>query len=359
MTDEFTFAPAVRKNVHIIIALAGASGSGKTKTALELAYGLAGGDETKIGMIDTEAKRGLHYARTEGETRESAPNKYGFLHSDMQPPFRPERFERGIEAAVNAGLKVLIIDSFSHEYDGEGGILDWAADLEAGTPKPGIDNPRDPKDGDGWKDWLEKPLPGPGNWKEPKAAHKHLVQTTVLQARCHLIFCLRAEEKVKILKKGDTMANGQTARSTAVESAGWMPICEKKFMYEMTLSLTLRPDQPGMPQFDLPHKMQDQHRPFFPEGERISREAGSRLAAWAAGAPPPAADPITAYGRELNARLKAATEPGALLDWWKATMSQRTELEIPNDRLGKMQQAVTERVEQLKANSGQQEETTQ
>lgn len=352
--DEFTFTPAVRKNVHIIIALAGASGSGKTKTALELAYGLAGGDESAIGMIDTEAKRGLHYARIDGETRESAPNKYGFLHSDMLPPFRPERFERGISAAGRAGLKVLIIDSFSHEYDGEGGILDWADELSEGILKPGR-TIEDTQGSDGWQAWAQKPVPSPGNWKEPKAAHKHLVQTTVLQSRCHLIFCLRAEEKIRILKKGDIQANGQPARGTAVESAGWMPICEKKFMYEMTLSLTLRPDQPGVPQFDLPHKMQDQHRPFFPEGERINREAGRRLADWAAGAPPPAADPIAVYGRELAKRLKAATASEPLLAWWKSTTTERTTLEIPDDRLATMQAAVTKRVDELKANSGQEE----
>lgn len=310
--DDFQFSPAVRENVHMIVALAGASGSGKTKTALELAYGLAGGDESAIGMIDTEAKRGLHYARTRDETPASAPNKYGFLHSDMLPPFRPDRFEAAIHAAETAGLKVLIIDSFSHEYDGEGGIMDWATELEEGILKPGrtLEDAADRQDG--WKAWESKPVKSPGNWKEPKAAHKHLVQTTVLQARCHIIFCLRAEEKIKIGKDG--------SGKTTIEPMGWMPICEKRFMYEMTLSLTLRPDQPGIPQFDLPHKMQDQHRPFFPEGERISRDAGARLAAWAAGAKSaPVGQPTPAdYIARLDAALPKFTTAEKVTTWWNS-----------------------------------------
>lgn len=312
MTDDFEFKPAIRENTHVLIALAGAPGSGKTKSALELAYGLAGGKGDKIGMIDTEARRGLHYANAPGE---NDPGRYKFHHVDMHPPFTPVRFEAGIAAAERAGLDVLIIDSFSHEWDGEGGLHDWVDEIESGTPKPGIENPRDPKDGDGWKDWLKKPVQSPGSWKEPKTAHKHLVQTTMLQARCHLILCLRAEEKIRILKRGDKMANGQIATGTVIEPMGWMPICEKRFMFEMTLSFTLNPAAPGIPQFDLPHKLQDQHRDFFPEGERINREAGAKLAAWGAGGAP---NPAREYLIRVRAALARATDAGKLSEWWKS-----------------------------------------
>lgn len=271
--STFTFRPAARENVGLLIALAGASGSGKTFSALRLAQGLAGGG--KIAFIDTEARRGLHYA-----------DRFDFMHADMRPPFRPERFAEGIRAAEEAGASVVILDSFSHEYDGEGGILDWAAELEAGTPKPGIDRPRDPFDrsGDGWKDWLTKPVKPPGNWKEPKLGHKRLMNA-LLQVRAHIIFCLRADEKIAIEKQRDERGRERTV----VTPLGWMPICEKRFMFEMTASFTLIPSAPGIPQFDLPHKLQDQHRTMFPSGQSIGEQAGAALAAWArgaAGAPP-------------------------------------------------------------------------
>lgn len=317
-SDEFTFNEAVRENVHVLIALAGASGSGKTKTALELATGLAGPDG-RILVADTESRRALHYANAQGE---NDPSKYRFRHCDMFPPFRPERFEAVIDAAEAAAADVLVIDSFSHEWDGDGGLQDWAAEIQAGTPKPGIENPRNPKDGDGWKDWLKKPLDGPGAWKEPKAAHKHLVQGAMLQARCHIIVCLRAEEKIRIIERGGDLPDGSKATKTTVVQAGWSPICEKRFMYEMTLSFTLRPDQPGIPQFDLPHKLQDQHRPFFPEGQHITREAGRRLAEWAAGAKAAAeaSKPLSAdgYRQRVAVALSRAKSAADLSKWWKS-----------------------------------------
>ncbi len=242
---SFTFAPARREQVSLLFALAGASGSGKTYSALRLARGLS--QSGKIAFIDTEARRGLHYA-----------GQFDFLHADMRPPFRPERFIEAIRAAEAAGADVVIIDSMSHEYDGEGGIMDWADQIEAGGTK------------------------SPGNWKVPKGAHKKMMNA-LLQCRASLIFCLRADEKIRIGKE-----NGKTV----IEPLGWMPICEKRFMYEMTASFTLTPDRPGFPRFDLPHKLQQQHRTMFSEREPIGEDAGKRLLDWSRGGDPaPAGQP--------------------------------------------------------------------
>lgn len=236
---SFTFAPARREQVSLLFALAGASGSGKTYSALRLARGLS--QTGKIAFIDTEARRGLHYA-----------GQFDFLHADMRPPFRPERFIEAIRSAEAAGADVVIIDSMSHEYDGEGGIMDWADEMERGGTK------------------------SPGNWKVPKGAHKKMMNA-LLQCRASLIFCLRADEKIRIAKE-----NGKTV----IEPLGWMPICEKRFMYEMTASFTLTPDRPGFPRFDLPHKLQQQHRTMFSEREPIGEDAGKRLLDWSRGGEP-------------------------------------------------------------------------
>lgn len=273
----FTFQPAVRENVSLLIALAGPSGSGKTKSALRLAEGLADGGP--IAFIDTEARRGLHYA-----------DQHKFIHADMRPPFRPARFIEAIRAAEQAGAKVIIIDSFSHEYDGEDGILDWAAELEEKGTKP------------------------PGNWKVPKLAHKKLMND-LLQCRASIIFCLRADEKIEIVRE-----NGRTQ----VRPLGWIPIAEKRFLFEMTASFTMTADNPGKPNYHLPHKCQDQHRAFFPEGQFIDERAGRALAAWAKGgaAPtsqPPADDAPQPLTRDqIIAQATAATAMGtdALRAFW-------------------------------------------
>lgn len=294
MTASFSFRPAARENVSLLIALAGASGSGKTFSALRMARGLAGGG--KIAFIDTEARRGLHYA-----------DRFDFLHADIRPPFRPENFLEGIRAAEAAGAAVVILDSFSHEYDGEGGILDWAAELEASGTKP------------------------PGNWKDPKLGHKRLMNA-LLQVRCHLIFCLRADEKIAIEKKEVEGSNGRTYLKTVVTPLGWMPICEKRFMFEMTASFTLTPDRPGIPQYSLPHKVQEQHRGMFPEGEAIGERAGEALRAWAAGgaaptAPEPRADKVADGVADMLAEIADAADVQALLAIVDRTLKQRQWLE--------------------------------
>jgi hypothetical protein len=80
----------------------------------------------------------------------------------------------------------------------------------------------------------------------------------------------------------------------------WVPICEKRFPFEITTSLLLTPDQPGVP---IPRKLQEQHRPFFPEGRRIGREAGVALAQWSMGG---AARPAPRAGGTRDAPATAA-----------------------------------------------------
>jgi len=63
MSDSpFVTREARREGAKVVIALAGTSGSGKTYTAIILAYGLAGYDASKVGFLDTENKRGSLYS---------------------------------------------------------------------------------------------------------------------------------------------------------------------------------------------------------------------------------------------------------------------------------------------------------
>src|SRR4249919_950571 len=108
----FTFRPAVRENVGLLIGLSGASGSGKTYSAFRLAKGIAG--DKPFAVIDTEAGRAKHYG-----------DRFKFDHGDLKPPFRPGAYADAIGAADAAGYPVIVVDSFSHEHAGEGGLLDW------------------------------------------------------------------------------------------------------------------------------------------------------------------------------------------------------------------------------------------
>src|SRR5215475_11163313 len=117
---SFSFAPARREKVALLIALAGASGAGKTLSALKIARGLCYGEDSKIAVIDTEAKRALHYAVAEGE--QPTTDKFEFYHGNLGPPSSPDRYAEAIKRADQAGFEVIVVDSVSHEYESEGGL---------------------------------------------------------------------------------------------------------------------------------------------------------------------------------------------------------------------------------------------
>lgn len=246
----FEFRDAVRENVSLLIGLSGASGSGKTYTAMRLAKGIAG--DTPFAVIDTEAGRAKHYA-----------DAFHFKHGDLKPPFRPSAYADAIKAADDAHFPVIVVDSMSHEWAGEGGILDWHEDelqRMAGT------------------DWKKRESCKMAAWITPKMQHKQMVQK-LLQVRAHLILCFRAEPKVE-------MQRGADGRMEIVEKKsltglhGWIPICEKNLPYELTASFLLMADRPGVP---LPIKLQQQHKDLFPLDQAITEASGARLAAWARG----------------------------------------------------------------------------
>lgn len=278
---SFTFRPAARDRIGLLFAVAGASGSGKTLSALLLARALA--EDGKIAVIDTEARRAKHYA-----------DKFDFLHCDFEPPFTPERYTEAVKAAEGEA-SVVVIDSASHEWSGEGGCADiQAAEAERmATDKDGKIIP-----------WKIEAMTAPA-WKKPKIRHKRMMSRFV-QSRAHLIFCLRAEEKVKFVKE---TVNGR--ERTNIVPIGFQPICEKEFMFEMTGSMTLHPDTPGVVRYDLRHKLNDDLQAIFPDGGLITEESGRRLREWAergADTRVSAADQRIADGvRELTAKLEDAT----------------------------------------------------
>ncbi len=262
MATRITSPSLARKErSSMSIGIAGASGSGKSMTSLEIATGLAGPDG-RIAMLDTEGRRALHYAR-----------RYKFDHVDFKPPYTPERCTQAIQELQGDGYDVIILDSASDEYEGEGGMQEMAA--------------------------------AEGAWIKTKARHKHSLIRHLRNYPGTVIFSLRAEEKVKVEK-----INGKTVFTPQ----GWMPICEKRFMYDMTLSLTLSPDTPGMPRFDLPRKIGADFLDLFKEGKFIDRHAGEKLRAWALDIDAPFVPSGGGEGQPSTQTGKAEQAAKALID---------------------------------------------
>ena len=274
---SFAYTRARRDNVDCMISLAGPSGSGKTYSGMILAEALSG--DLPFAMGDTEGKRGLHYA-----------DDFNFERFPLTPPYHPDKYAAFIKTVCDRGFPCALIDSGSHEWAGEGGILEMA-------------------DRDG-----SKP---PSNWIKPKAAHKRMMNAFI-SAGIHIIFCLRADEKIEIVD--DPRRPGKKL----INSLGFQPICEKSFMFEMTISLTLSPFAPGVVDLTMPHKLQDRFKPLFMPGTHISRAAGEGLAQWARGGE------LANPDQELWMRARKAANEGtdALRDFveTKITAEERSRL---------------------------------
>jgi hypothetical protein len=270
-----SFRPAKREQIPLLLGVAGGTGSGKTYSALRMARGIAG--DHPIAAIDTENGRMSHYA-----------DLFQPLHvGRLEAPYRPERYSGAIADAV-AHLndvplerRVIVIDSASHEWAGDGGCLDWQEELMGG-----------------------KPANSPVAWAKVKKAHKRMV-TNLLAVPAHVIFCFRAEPKVDIVREGGDLKFVPKKSITGLD--GWLPITEKMLPYELTASFLLMADQPGVPR---PIKLQEQHKQFVPLNQPLSENTGKLLAAWAAGS---SGEPnVQASGREQPAQATVGAPSGVV-----------------------------------------------
>lgn len=113
------FKKAEKKRIPLKIALTGPSGSGKTFSALAIAKGMGG----KIAVLDTENGSASLYS-----------DRFDFDVVEMSPPFLTEKYATVVTEAEKAGYDILIIDSITHAWAGEGGLLEQkeAADARGG-----------------------------------------------------------------------------------------------------------------------------------------------------------------------------------------------------------------------------------
>lgn len=113
------FQPAIRGRAKLKCAIAGPSGSGKTLGALLIAKGLSAG---KIAVADSENGSASLYAGKSGIEFDSV---------SIKPPYTTEKYIAAIEAAIQGGYGVLIIDSLSHAWAGEGGLLQQKESIDS------------------------------------------------------------------------------------------------------------------------------------------------------------------------------------------------------------------------------------
>jgi hypothetical protein len=156
---------AERKQAVIKMALQGPSGSGKTYSSLLIAYGLIG-DWSKIAIIDTEYHSSHLY---------SSLGPYNVM--SLEEPFSPERYIQAIETCEREGMKVIIIDSISHEWEASGGIIETHSNMAGNSFT---------------------------NWNKLTPRHNAFVQK-ILQSSCHIIATIRSKQDYVLTDKNGKM----------------------------------------------------------------------------------------------------------------------------------------------------------
>lgn len=149
------FRKAQRTKAKLRLALTGPAGSGKTYSSLLIAQGLGG----KIAMIDTENGSGDIYSEL---------GDYDIC--EITAPYDVRKYLQAIHEAEAAGYDVLIIDSLSHAWSGEGGLLDMQGKIAAAS-----------KSGNSY-----------AAWRQITPWHNKLIDA-MLSSQCHIIATMRSK----------------------------------------------------------------------------------------------------------------------------------------------------------------------
>ena len=184
---------ATRKKVKLRMNIASPSGFGKTYSALLLASGIASSYET-IAVIDTENDSASLYAHLGN-----------FKTIKLNPPYTADRYIEAIRICEAAKMEVIIIDSITHFWNGQGGILEYQNSL-----------------GGRYQDWA-KATPLYQRWL-----------STILQSSCHIITTNRKKQAYNMITENNR---------TKIEKAGLDDEIRQGYEYEMSLAFEIINEQ--------------------------------------------------------------------------------------------------------------------
>jgi len=261
---------AERKKVKLRLSIASPTGFGKTIGALILAKGM-GYDWPQIAVIDTENKSASLYAD------HTLPNGYyigKFQVIEMQPPYTPESYSQAIKICEDAGIEVIIIDSVTHVWTGQGGLIESNNSLGSNT----------------FQNWA-KTTPRYQKWLG-----------SILNSKCHVITTNRKKQAYSLVEDG----NGKKK----VEKQGMEDQIRDGYDYEMTVAFEIINDK------HLAHASKDRSSLFMDSPEFVIDESvGAKIKAWCEQGiepPPPVKPTLTEPQLQAYVKRLEAKEPGLL-----------------------------------------------
>lgn len=189
------FKKAERKQAKLRLGLVGPAGSGKTFSALQIAGGLGG----KVAVIDTERGSASLYS-----------DLLDFDVAEMDPPYTIKKYIDYIQEAEKAGYNVIILDSITHAWAGEGGLLEQ------------VDNAAKANRGNSYV-----------AWRNVTPQHNRFIDT-MLNCQTHLIATMRSKTEY-VLEENDK-------GKQVPKKVGMAPIQRDGMDYEFTVVFDLSQD---------------------------------------------------------------------------------------------------------------------
>lgn len=219
---------AERKASKLRLGIAAPAGAGKTYGALQLAFGLGG----KVGMIDTENGSGDLYSHL---------GDYYIIQ--LSAPYTIKKYLEAINAFESAGCNVIIIDSLTHAWAGEGGLLDKQAKIaEAMTRQNSYTA-----------------------WREITPEHNALVEK-MLTSKSHIIATMRS-------KQDYVQEKNEKTGKTEIKKVGMAPIQRDGMDYEFTIMIDINQKHDARATKD---------RTSLLDGEyfKLNKDIGEKLKKW-------------------------------------------------------------------------------
>jgi hypothetical protein len=232
MENSNPFKKASRVNSKLRLGLAGPAGSGKTMSALRIARGLAEVTGDKIAVVDTEKGSAALYC-----------DVVDFDVLPFGPPYKPDRYINAIRLAENFGYGIIILDSISHEWFGEGGVLETVDRLKGNTKN----------------DFAA--------WRTVTPKHNEFIEA-MLQSSAHVIATMRSKTAYDLVK------DERTGKTRPVK-VGQAPVQRDGMDYEFTTILDIEVETHTATSSKDRTKVFDQSEPHV-----LTEADGQRLAQW-------------------------------------------------------------------------------
>jgi hypothetical protein len=249
------FKKATRQQTKLKIGLSGPSGAGKTYSALVLASVLG----KKIAVIDTENGSASLYA-----------DRFDFDTLVIRPPYTVQKFVDAVRLAEKSGFDVVVVDSISHEWQGDGSLLAKKEQLDS-----------DPK-----KNQF-------ANWAPISKEHNQFIGM-ILNSQVHMICTMRSKQDY-VLVENDR-------GKQAPQKVGMSPVQRDGIEYEFTTVFDV----------DMQHQASvSKDRTGLFDGQRfkITADTGESFVKWYAEAKPVEPPAIAAVPDPVSPSSAAVQKP--------------------------------------------------